>query len=355
MPIGKHKDAYEPWKVGEMEIEETDEYRYLGDIVSSDGKNTKNLKARKDKINAATANVKAQAGSQVLNRVGTTVLLELHDKRLISSLLNNAESWNLNKGEEEELEKIEIQTIKNLFDLPLHTPTVAILFSFGILHTTQKIEKKMLMWLHKTIQKDENDWPKKTLNHLKTTNLGWYKKMKSILEKYDLPTDHNVIGSHRPIEWKRRVEFVIENESRSRLQQECFKKVDGNHVEKTKTKGIYDKTKCSDYTRSPSQELLQLTKYETKTVIIARFGMLACGTNFKGSTDSQCSECKCLDNEDHRLNYCKLWRDINYYDDEDKVNFDSVFSDDLNELRSTVSKFERVWNTKNANGCMNTP
>ena len=83
--------------------------------------------------------------------------------------------------------------------------------------------------------------------------------------------------------------------------------------------------------------------------------MLACGTNFKGSTDSQCPECKCLDNEDHRLNYCKLWREINYYDEEEKVNFDSIFSNDINEIRSTVLKFERVWNTRNANGCMNTP
>ena len=30
----------------------------------------------------------------------------------------NAESWNLNKGEEHEIEKVEMQAIKNLFDLP---------------------------------------------------------------------------------------------------------------------------------------------------------------------------------------------------------------------------------------------
>ena len=36
------------------------------------------------------------------------------------------------------------------------------------------------------------------------------------------------------------------------------------------------------------------------------------------------------------------------------IENDSIFSNDINELRSTVLKFERVWNTRNANGCMNT-
>ena len=107
-----------------------------------------------------TANVKAMAGSQVLNRIGTKVLLDLHDSKIISGFINNAESWNLNKGEEDELEKIEVQTLKNLFDLPLHTPTVAILYSFGILHTRQKIEKKMLIFLHKMAQINDNEWLK---------------------------------------------------------------------------------------------------------------------------------------------------------------------------------------------------
>ena len=33
-------------------------------------------------------------------------------------MLYNAESWNLNKGEEHEIEKVDMHAIKNLFDLP---------------------------------------------------------------------------------------------------------------------------------------------------------------------------------------------------------------------------------------------
>ena len=85
--------------------------------------------------------------------------------------------------------------MKNLFDLPLHTPTGAILYSFGILHTGLKIEIKMLTYLHKMVQKNNNEWMK-TLSKLESLNLGWHKKKRYILEKYDLPTNRNDIRFH---------------------------------------------------------------------------------------------------------------------------------------------------------------
>ena len=65
----------------------------------------------------------------------TAVLLELHEKISVSSLLTNAEAWNLNKGDENELEKIEIGALKDLFNLPVRTPTAALVYFFGILYT----------------------------------------------------------------------------------------------------------------------------------------------------------------------------------------------------------------------------
>ena len=135
------------WKLGELSIEETTEYKYLGDIITSDGKNSQNLRSRNAKLQATTVTINTIASSEVLHKIETSVLLELHDKISISGLLTNAESWNLNRSEEDEIEKMEIQAVKNLFDLPLHTPTVAIIFTFGLLYTVQRIDKKQLSYL----------------------------------------------------------------------------------------------------------------------------------------------------------------------------------------------------------------
>ena len=55
----------------------------------------------------------------------------------------------------------------------------------------------------------------------------------------------------------------------------------------------------------------------------------------------------------HRLNYCEKYRTINYYESDLKVDFNDIYSADIHILRVLLSKIEKVWNTKNANGSMN--
>ena len=56
MRVGKHtKGEVETWKIGDMQMLETATYKYLGDI-SNDGKNAKNIEARKNKIDASSLN-----------------------------------------------------------------------------------------------------------------------------------------------------------------------------------------------------------------------------------------------------------------------------------------------------------
>ena len=78
-----------------------------------------NLKARRQKLQATTATINTIASNEVLNRVEALVLLELHERISIPCLLNNAETWILNKTETAELEKIEIQALKNIYQLPI--------------------------------------------------------------------------------------------------------------------------------------------------------------------------------------------------------------------------------------------
>ena len=56
-------------------------------------------------MNGTTISIKTIAASEALNKLETSLLLEMHDTINLSALLTNAESWNLNKGEKEELER----------------------------------------------------------------------------------------------------------------------------------------------------------------------------------------------------------------------------------------------------------
>ena len=121
-------------------------------------------------------------------------------------------------------------------------------------------------------------------------------------------------------------------------------------IPKTKTKHVIEHLTSSTYQREPQNILLQCTKQETKAVLIARFGMLECGKNFKGSLKETCTMCNELDDENHRLNFCEKLKDINLYNSEHKANFDDIYSNDIRVVKGIITYIEKVWNIKTAHG-----
>ena len=71
--------------------------------------------------------------------------------------------------------------------------------------------------------------------------------------------------------------------------------------------------------------------------------MLECGKNFKGNKPEICSLCNEIDDENHRLNDCVKFRDINFYDSDIKVDFQRVFSNDIEILREILPSIQRVY------------
>ena len=351
LKIGKHKDdTHNEWKLGEELIKETDNYKYLGDIVTSDGKNERNIEARKNKVTASIVAINTIAASEVLRKIETMVLLELHEKIILSALLTNAEAWTLNTANRKELDKTEIQALKYMFDLPTHTPTPAIIYSFGMLYTQHRFDKKRLLYLHKLLNSKDETWTKRTLMTLIDLEIGWGKSIMETLSDYDLPTNLEVIKSETKRRWKRIVKERIERKNIIRLHDDCHKMENGVKIPKTKTKHIIQHLDNHAYQRQPLKELLLCTKQEAKTLMIARFGMLECGKNFKGSQKETCAHCNEPDNENHRLNYCKRYKDINLFDSDFKVNFDDIHSEDIQIIKSVITHIEKVWNVRTAHG-----
>ena len=355
MKVGKHKkDDVNEWKIGEMAINETKSYKYLGDVITDDGKNSKNLETRREKTIATTISIKTVASNEVFREIGTKVLMELHDTTTLSALLTNSESWTLNKKENGDLEQMETQSIKLLFDLPSHTPTPALIYTFGLLYTSLRVQKRQLLYLWKVVNRDHEHWTLKALTQVMSKNIGWGKSINGVLAKHNLPTDLPSIKRLTRNEWNRKVSLAIERSNKERLIEELYKTENGVRKRKTKTASIVDFIEHSNYERKPLCEIMLCSKQETKAIVTARYGMLECGKNFKGTQTERCQECNVLDDENHRLNYCTIYKDLNNYDSVTKIDYQMIHSDDPVELRRIVYEIMKVWNLRNANGTMNT-
>ena len=351
MPIGNHTKK-EEWNFGEEKITKCSSYKYLGDIITKDGKNKENIADRKRKSVGNTISINTIATNEILNGIETPVLIELHEKITIPSLLNNAEAWDLTISDNRDLEKIEISSLKHLFDLPTRTPTPAIVFALGTLYTDIRIKKKQLIFLHRILSRDTNHWTYQALQTLKNLNLGWYKEIQNTLNKYELQEDCEEIGRTPATLWKAKVTAAVEKMNRQKLLDNCHKKEGDMIVPKTKTISIIRTLEKTDYIRAPLKEIVSLSKTDCKTLIISRYGMLECGANFRGSSNGECLACGVIDNEEHRLNHCSKYRETNFHNDTEKVPFKNIYSHDGSVLEVIIKRIKTVWNTRNGGGSM---
>ena len=214
------------------------------------------------------------------------------------------------------------------------------------------MDQKRLIYLHRLLNRANSHWTKRMLIILERKNIGWYRSIKEVLRNLNLPSDFNDIRIISTREWERNVKQKIEEKNRQKLIEDCYKKENGTKKKMTKTAHILEILNDAEYTRKPCTDIITCTKQEAKTIMIARFRMLQCGTNFKGTSSETCLTCKQRDDEDHRINNCKKNRDMNLYDSSEKVPFKMIYSHDPAELKLIIKTIESIWNTRNAYGTM---
>ena len=85
-------------------------------------------------------------------------------------------------------------------------------------------------------------------------------------------------------------------------------------------------------------------------------GMLDCGKNFKtGYRGENCPSCNVLDDENHRINYCKKYKDTNLFDSALKIDFNSLYSGNEETTKMVVEVVCEIWNLHNGKNKMYPP
>ena len=93
---------------GKIMMEEVPEEKYLGDILSCDGRNTKNIQSRISKGTGIITQIMCILEEVFFGKYFFEVALILRNSLLISSVLTNSEAWyNLRNEEIEKLEQLD--------------------------------------------------------------------------------------------------------------------------------------------------------------------------------------------------------------------------------------------------------
>ena len=120
--------------LGKVEMEDTEEEKYLGDIISNDGRNLKDIKARVNKGKGIVKRILDILESIPFGKLYFQVAILLRNSLLVSSVLCNSETWfNLTKAELELLESVDLMFLRKLLGKTKSTPKEMLYLELGII------------------------------------------------------------------------------------------------------------------------------------------------------------------------------------------------------------------------------
>lgn len=279
-------------KLNDRIVPETEEYKYLGDLMRLDDSYSELIKERKYSIAGTVAEIvnieneikqhSIMAAVQYLNGI------------IIPKLLLNSEAWNnLTIIDYQQLEQSQSQSIKRLLHLPYTTPTRAIYNEMGLMTIKNRIAMRKMMYLHKLLNKDQNNLARQILiEQPQLPGPTWISKVRLLIEELEIGSSLEEIEEFSKDKWKSIVTKSVWLKEQKEFAEWCENSSKCNNMQ-------LDKIELKRY--------LKETDYETAKVILEmRTGMIDVKTNYKNKyNDTICRNCeKEEETTEHYINCC---------------------------------------------------
>ena len=187
MHVGKNREKCRNLKVHENQMLETNEQRYLGDIVSSSGSNNPNIKDRCNTGHSAIAQIKSLMNDICVGKFRIQIGLILRNSIFLSKMLLNSEVWcSLTKYQIEELEKVDRILIRHILNAHSKTSIEWLYAETGILNIKCLIQIGRLMYLWHILSRDKTELLRRVYETQKiSSNVGdWVRLVE--LDKLEL-------------------------------------------------------------------------------------------------------------------------------------------------------------------------
>ena len=291
-------DEIEDVHIGEEIMEEKDEEKYE-DVISTDGKNIKNVKARVAKGKGIASRILTILDGIPFGKFYFEVALILRNSLLVSSMLCNSESWyNITKAELDLLETVDVKFLRSVLRAPTSTPTEMLYLELGCVPLRQLIRKRRISFLHYIMNEEENSMMYRFLM-TQMENRKPRDWISTVLE------DLNDLNMSVNLE-------DIKQMKKSKLKETLNKVIKENALrELTKKKESHSKVKDVKHTTLEMQRYLKasdvkINQEEVQTIFKLRSRMTDVKINFRGKYDSfECEACNEEDEDQKHIIECR--------------------------------------------------
>ena len=152
-----HKTQVEDILDGEEVMEETENEKYLGDVISKDGRNLKNIQARVNKGVGIVKKILTMLDGIPFGKFYFEAAVILRNSLLVSSMLFNSEAWyNITKAEMELLETVDLMLLRGILKAPKSTPKEMLFLELGLVPFREIVRQRRLGFLFYILNQNKN-------------------------------------------------------------------------------------------------------------------------------------------------------------------------------------------------------
>ena len=272
--------------LGKVEMEETEGEKYLGDIISNDGRNMKNIKARINKGTGIVKRILDILDSIPFGKLFFQVAILLRNSLLVSSVLCNSETWfNLTKAELQLLESVDLMFLRKLLRTTKSTPKEILYLELGLIPFREIIRQRRLNFLHYILSQDEDSVIFKVFqkqNQERHKN-DWVSRVVMDLEEIKLNVSFVEIQKTSKLKWKSTI--------RKHIEENAFRNLENIKLTHSKVKDLkYTRLRIQDYFLPNG--IVNITKQETQLIFHMRSNVTNVKINFKSQYETfECDAC----------------------------------------------------------------
>jgi hypothetical protein len=211
MVMNEKKAGPHWWRLGDLTLEQSESYTYLGEKISRSQALTPHLRLLEQKMHANTKRTLAIASSEVLSMIKMRTLLQLNDRCLIPALLYNCETWTMDRNDEKKVDALLIKALRTYLKTPNSTPKLGLYAETGIYPLSSQVHQRQLKYLHKLLTNNNRAAKTFIIESREDLPKTWFRYINGILQKYELHIALDSIAEYTKGEWSAKVSKAVEN------------------------------------------------------------------------------------------------------------------------------------------------
>ena len=257
--------------------------KYLGDVISQDGKNTLNIQERKRRGLVAVSQINDMLNDLCLGKFHFEAGNILRNSLLLSTLLSNSEAWyNITSKEVKELESVDEALLRKIFSAHSKTPLETLYLESGNAPICFLLKARRLNFLWYILNEDEESLIRSFFGAQREnpSERDWIQTIKQDLNDLDISLSMEEISKISKLEFKELVKKAVRELAFKYLLQlrDSHRKAEDL---------VYENLNLQNYLLAGSRT--QMTINERQFLFALRTRMIDVKANFKiGQSDIRC-------------------------------------------------------------------